>query len=111
MEFDSIKKSVIFQSTRAWPKASLVNARDSDNFAPSTVTVKNSSNTARDHQIEQDHSQRMLQFLQKIQKQKTASCVDSDQLMAVHADRIKRTLSRQILRNMSQRPMEPPIKQ
>lgn len=112
MEFDSIKKSAIFQSTRAWPKATLDNVRSRNRIATSAVTYKHpSANAERDSLIEQDHSQRMMRFLQKIQKQKSAASLAGDPLQAVHADRIKRTLSRQILRTMSQRPIGQPAEQ
>ena len=53
MEFDSIKKSAIFQSTRASPKATLDNVRSRNRIATSAVTHKHpSANAERDSLIE-----------------------------------------------------------
>ncbi|GEM_PF-6528738 len=105
MEFDSIKKSAIFQSTRAWPKATLNKVRSSERFAVGAVMQKHPADSAaRDMRIEQDHFQRMMRFLHTIQNQRLDDGPFTDPLQQAHARRIKRTLSRQILKSFSSVP-------
>ena len=66
MQFDNIKKSVIFQSTRTWPKATRHNVRGESKIATSALLRHLPTETAAsDSQIELDHFQRMMRFLQK----------------------------------------------
>ena len=112
MQFDNIKKSVIFQSTRTWPKATRHNVRGESKIATSALLRHLPTETAAsDSQIELDHFQRMMRFLQKIQTQNTVPFYDNDPLQAIHKDRIKRTLSRQIPRTMAQRHMGDSVEQ
>jgi len=104
MPFNSIKKSAIFQSTRTWPKASLQNDPSCDEACTDNAnqkTYKRDTRSRKDTDIERDHSHRMMRFLHTIQHQRQGNNSVSDPLERVHAERIKRILSRQILRSFS----------